>query len=211
MKLDGFVSRVFGKNDLFSVDDRSLMEERARFEFRVNDISERQEELEARIQRLMVESAGKSPMVKTLNVEKIRAAQQEQKILLEQGQRYLKFYRTVNLISAIKKRRKDLEKSQIANKILELDTSTIETMLEKENIDKLIEEGKIDAVDKVLDRYFKPTVATSEPETDEILKAIEELEQMEPDLRESKAQEVSREMSEKTAEATTKRRLALEE
>ena len=211
MKLDGFVSRVFGKNDLFSVDDKSLMEERARFEFRVNDISERQEELEARIQRLMVESAGKSPMVKTLNVEKIRAAQQEQKILLEQGQRYLKFYRTVNLISAIKKRRKDLEKSQIANKILELDTTTIETMLEKENIDKLIEEGKIDAVDKVLDRYFKPTVATSEPETDEILKAIEELEQMEPDLRESKAQEVSREMSEKTAEATTKRRLALEE
>ena len=211
MKLDGFVSRVFGKNDLFSVDDKSLMEERARFEFRVNDISERQEELEARIQRLMVESAGKSPMVKTLNVEKIRAAQQEQKILLEQGQRYLKFYRTVNLISAIKKRRKDLEKSQIANKILELDTTTIETMLEKENIDKLIEEGKIDAVDKVLDRYFKPTVATSEPETDEILKAIEELEQMEPDLRESKAQEVSREMSEKTAEETTKRRLALEE
>jgi hypothetical protein len=209
--LDGFVSRVFGKSDLFSVDDKSLMEERARFEFRVNDISEREEELEARIQRLMVESAGKSPMVKTLNVEKIRAAQQEQKILLEQGQRYLKFYRTVNLISAIKKRRKDLEKSQIANKILELDTSTIETMLEKENIDKLIEEGKIDAVDKVLDRYFKPTVAEAEPETDEILKAIEELEQMDPDLREAKAQEVSRGMSEKTAEETTKRRLALEE
>lgn len=211
MKLDGFVSRVFGKNDLFSVDDKSLMEERARFEFRVNDISERQEELEARVQRLMVESAGKSPMVKTLNVEKIRAAQQEQKILLEQGQRYLKFYRTVNLISAIKKRRKDLEKSQIANKILELDTSTIETMLEKENIDKLIEEGKIDAVDKVLDRYFKPSVADSEPETDEILKAIEELEQMDPDLREEQAQKVSREMSEKTADDTTKRRLALEE
>jgi hypothetical protein len=209
--LDGFVSRVFGKSDLFSVDDKSLMEERARFEFRVNDISERQEELEARVQRLMVESAGKSPMVKTLNVEKIRAAQQEQKILLEQGQRYLKFYRTVNLISAIKKRRKDLEKSQIANKILELDTSTIETMLEKENIDKLIEEGKIDAVDKVLDRYFKPTVAESEPETDEILAAIEELEQMDPDLREEQAQKVSRSMSEKTVDETTKRRLALEE
>ena len=34
---------------------------------------------------------------------------------------------------------------------------------------------------------------------------------MDPDLRESKAQEVSRTMSEKTAEETTKRRLALEE
>ena len=195
MDLKGFVKKTFGK-DLFSIKDDDLLKERIKIEKNVERISDDIKGVQEKIQKLLLESKGQPKTLKLLNVQKIKALRLQSNTKQQEASRYLQQMSIIFLIEAMKQRQKNKQKSKLVDKILSTDLDQLQNILMDTDIVKALEEGKIDEVKDRLSSIFGKEDMLVDAESQDLLKAIEDLEDVDEQTAIEKAREKSKEISE---------------
>ncbi len=195
MDLKSFLKKTFGK-DLFSIKDDDLLKERIKIEKNVERISGDLKGLQEKIQKLLLESKGQPKTLKLLNVQKIKAVRLQANTKQQEASRYLQQMSIIFLIEAMKQRQKNKEKSKLVDKILSTDLDQLQNILTDTDVIKALEEGKIDEVKERLSAIFGKEDMLVDAESQELLKAIEDLEDVDESTAIEKAREKSKEIAE---------------
>lgn len=207
MDLRGFLKSTFGK-DLFShLKHDEILEERVKTEKRVERISDDMRGIQDKISGLMVESKGQPRPMKLLNVQKIKALRLESNTKAQEANNYIKQMQLLLLLEAMREHHESKEKNEFIEKILDADVDQLADTLFDEDVKKAIEEGKIDDVKtKLKDTFAKEEIPT-DAETEDLLRAIDDLEKVD----EETAIKMAGEKAKKIAEEPVKKKPVLEE
>ena len=195
MDLKSFLKKTFGK-DLFSIKDDDLLKERIKIEKNVERISGDLKGVQEKIQKLLLESKGQPRTLKLLNVQKIKALRLQANTKQQEASRYLQQMSIIFLIEAMKQRQKNKDKSKLVDKILSTDLDQLQNILTDTDVMKALEEGKIDEVKERLSAIFGKEGMLVDPESQDLLKAIEDLEDVDEQTAIEKAREKSKEIAE---------------
>ena len=198
MDLKSFLKKTFGK-DLFSIKDDDLLKERIKIEKNVERISGDLKGVQEKIQKLLLESKGQPKTLKLLNVQKIKALRLQANTKQQEASRYLQQMSIIFLIEAMKQRQKNKEKSKLVDKILSTDLDQLQNILTDTDVIKALEEGKIDEVKERLSAIFGKEDMFVDAESQDLLKAIEDLEDVDESTAIEKAREKSKEIAEPKA------------
>lgn len=195
MDLKAFLKKRFGK-DLFSLKEDDILKERLKIEKKVEAISDDIRGVQEKIQRLMVESKGQPRTLKLLNVQKIKALQLESNTKQQEATQFLKQLQLLLLVETMKERQKEKTKSLLVEKVLKTDIEQLNQILMDKDVIKAFEEGKMDEVKSRLSRIFAKEELPVDTESQEILKAMEDLEQVDEETALQMAREKARELAE---------------
>lgn len=209
MDLKSFLKKTFGK-DLFGLNDDDLLKERIKTEKTVENISEDIQGLQEQIQRLLLESKGKPDTIKMLNVQKIKTLRMESSAKQQEASRELQLLQIILLVEAMKEREKNNQKSHLVDQILNTDVEHLNKLLMDTNVLKAFEEGKVDEVKQRLSAIFAKEDILIDPESQDLLKTIGDLEQVDQESAIQLAMEKSRELAQhptkqKQSEAETEK------
>ncbi len=201
MDLKAYLKSTFGK-DLFSRLDRNeIAEERIKAEKKVERISDEMQVLQDRMQKLMIDSKGKPNPMKMLNIQKIKTLRLESNTKQQEAEHYIKQLQLLLLVEAMREHQTNKHKNKFIEKLLHSDIEHLMNVLFDEDVKKAIEEGKIDDVkDKLKSTFGKEELPTDE-ETRELLRIIDELE----DVDEETAIKMAGEKARKITEAPAKK------
>jgi len=195
MDLKSFLKKTFGK-DLFGLSDDDLLKERIKIEKSTENISKEIEDLQEKIQRLLLESKGKGNTIKLLNVQKIKSLRLESSTKQQEATRQLQLLQLIFLVDTMRERQKMQQKSKLVDQILNTDVEHLNSILMDMDIVKAFEEGKIDKVKERLSAIFAKEELPVDTESQELLRTIEDLEKVDEETAIQKAREKSREISE---------------
>ncbi len=201
MNLKAYLKSTFGK-DLFGHLNRDeIEEERIKAEKKVERISDEMQVLQEKIQKLMLDSTGKPKPMKLLNIQKIKTLRLESNTKQQEAEHYIKQLQLLLLVEAMREHQQDKQKNKFIEKLLHSDIDHLMDVLFDEDVKKAVEEGKIDEVkDKLKSTFGKEELPTDE-ETRELLKTIDELE----DVDEETALKMAGERAKKIAETPAKK------
>lgn len=204
MNLKAYLKSTFGK-DLFGHLNRDeIEEERIKAEKRVERISDEMQALQDKIQKLMLDSKDKPKPMKMLNVQKIKTLRLESNTKQQEAEHYIKQLQLLLLVEAMREHQQDKQKNKFIEKLLHSDIDHLMDVLFDEDVKKAVEEGKIDEVkDKLKSTFGKEELPTDE-ETRELLKTIDELE----DVDEETAIKMAGEKAKKIAETPAKKTIS---
>ncbi len=194
MNLRKYLKSTFGK-DLFShLKGNEILEERITIEKKIEKLSDDIKGIQEKIQRLMLESKGQPQPTKLLNIEKIRALRLESATKQQQASSLLKQLQLILLVETMREHHKTKEKSELVQKVLDSDVDHLSETLFTEDVKKAVEEGRIDDVKDRLKRIFAKADVSVDAETQELLGAINDLEQADEEtalkMAEDKAKKV---------------------
>lgn len=195
MDLKAFLKKRFGK-DLFSLKQDDILKERLKIEKRVEAISDDIRGVQEKIQRLMIESKGQPRTLKLLNVQKIKALRLESNTKQQEASQFLKQLQLLLLVETMKERQKEKAKSVLVEKVLKTDIERLNQILMDKDVIKAFEEGKMDEVKERLSRIFAKEELPVDSESQEILKVMEDLEQVDEETALQMAGEKARELAE---------------
>jgi len=195
MDLKSFLKKTFGK-DLFGLSDDDLLKERIKIEKSTENISKEIEDLQEKIQRLLLEKQGKGNTIKLLNVQKIKSLRLESSTKQQEATRQLQLLQLIFLVDTMRERQKMQQKSKLVDQILNTDVEHLNSILMDMDIVKAFEEGKIDKVKERLSAIFAKEELPVDTESQELLRTIEDLEKVDEETAIQKAREKSREISE---------------
>lgn len=195
MDLKNFLKKTFGK-DLFSVSEDDLFKERLRIEKSVESISDDIRGVQDKVQKLLIESKGQPRTLKLLNVQKIKALRLESNTMQQEASRKLHLMQLILLVETMRERQKTKEKSKVVEHLLNTDVSELNKVLTDMDVMKALEEGKIDKVKDKLERIFGKEDIALDEESQDILKAIGDLESVDQETAIEKAREESKELTE---------------
>lgn len=197
MDLKSFLKKTFGK-DLFGLNDDDLLKERIKTEKTVENISEDIQGLQEQIQRLLLESKGKPDTIKMLNVQKIKTLRIESSAKQQEASRELQLLQIILLVEAMKEREKNKQKSHLVDQILNTDVDHLNKVLMDTNVLKAFEEGKVDEVKQRLSAIFAKEDVLVDPESQDLLKTIDDLEKVDQESAIHLAMEKSKELAQYT-------------
>ncbi len=206
MDLKSFLKKTFGK-DLFGLGEDDLITERIKVEKTVEKISMDIEDLQEKIQRLLLDSKGKGQTIKLLNTQKIKALRLECSTKQQEASRHLQLLQMVFLVDAMRERQKTKDKSKLIDQILDTDVEHLNKLLMDMDIVKAFEEGKIDKVRERLSVIFAREELPVDLESQEILKTIDDLEKVDEETAVQQAREKSKKLSEVPAKQETEKQL----
>ncbi len=201
MDLKAFLKKRFGK-DLFGLKEDDIIKEKLKIEKKVENLSDDIKGVQEKIQKLMVESKGQPRTLKLLNVQKIKALRLESNTKQQEASQYLKQMQLLLLVETMKERQKEKTKSPLVDKVLATDVEHLNQILADTDVMKAFEEGKMDEVKSRLSRIFAKEELPVDEESQDILKAMEDLESVD----EETALQMAGEKAKQLAEAPVKKK-----
>ena len=144
----------------------------------------------------MLESKGQPRALKFLNVQKIKALRLESATKQQEAASYLKEVQLLLLLEAMKEHQKNEEKSEFIEKILDSDVEHLSEVLFDTDVQKAIDEGKMDVVKEKLKNVFAREDIPMDSESQSILSAIEDLEKVDEETALKMAGEKAKEIAE---------------
>ncbi len=177
MDIKSFIMDRFKKN-VFSLSDEDLLKERLKSEKNVERLSADIRAIEDRIQKLMIESKGQTRTLKMLNVQKIKSLRLEAATKQQEANRFLKELQVILLIEAMREHEKFNEQSEFVEKIMNTDIEQLSDSMVDMDVKKAIEEGRLDLVKGKLSNIFGKEEIPVDEESQDIMKAIEDLEEV---------------------------------
>jgi len=176
MELNKFLKKTFGK-DLFSrLKKDEILEEKVKTEKKIEKISEQMRAIQDSIQALMIESKGQAKPMKLLNIQKIKALRLESNTKAQEAKTHLKHMQLLLLVEAMHEHQEEKSESKFIDKVLDADVDALADTLFDKDVQKSIEEGKIDDVKNKLKSCFAKDEIPTDAETNEMLSAIGDLE-----------------------------------
>ncbi len=194
MNFRKYIKSKFGK-DIFSISEENIIEERVRIEKEIENISIDIKNIQKSIERLMLESKGQPKALKLLNIQKIKALKVESNTKQQHAMNFIKKLELLYLVEAMKEDEKIDEKSELVQKIINSDMGKVNEILMDTSIQKSLEEGKIDNIREKLEKTFGKEANVIDSETQEIMNAIEDLEDVDMDTALHMAREKAKELS----------------
>lgn len=195
MELRKFVKKTFGKDMFSRLNKDEILEERIKTEKRIEKISDDIKAIQDKIQALMIQSKGQPRPMKLLNIQKIKALRLESNTKTQEARTYIKHMQLLLLIEAMHDHQKEKAESKFIEKVLHADVDALTDTLFDEDVQKAIEEGKIDDVKDRLKECFAKEDMPTDAETQEMLRAIEDLEGADEDtairMAEQKAKQIA--------------------
>ena len=195
MNFKSFLKKQFGK-DLFGVKDDDLLKERIKIEKGVEKISDDIKGIQDKMQKVLLDSKGQPRTLKLLNVQKIKSLRLESNTKQQEASRQLQLLQLILLVEAMRERQKTKSKSKLVDKIMNTDVEELNKLLMDMDIQKAFEEGKIDKVKERLEAIFGKEDVAVDPESQDILKAMDDLERVDQETAIEKAREKSKQLSE---------------
>ena len=196
MNLRAFLKKTFG-NDVFThLKKNEILEERIKAEKQVERLSDDIKVIQDKIQALMMQSKGQPKPMKLLNVQKIRALRLESMTKQQQASGYIKELSLLLLLEAMREHQKTKTKNEFIEKVLNSDVDHITDVIFNEDVKKAVQEGKMDDVKDRLKRVFAKADISVVAETQELLNAIEDLEDVDEETALSMAKDKARKVSE---------------
>jgi hypothetical protein len=207
MDLKGFLKNTF-RTDIFSkLKSGQILEERVKTEKDIERISDEVKLIQDKIRALMLSSKGQPNTLKMLNIQKIRALRIESSTKQREASILLKRLQIILLLEAMKEHHDTEEKNEFIEKILNSDVEHLNQILFDTDVRQALEEGKMDKVKEKLRRVFAKEEIPMDSESQDILKAIEDLEHVD----EETAARIAREKARQMAETPLKKRVEEEE
>ncbi len=196
MNLRAFLKKTFG-NDVFThLKHNDILEERIKAEKQVERLSDDIKVIQDKIQVLMIKSKGQPKPMKLLNVQKIRALRLESMTKQQRASSYLKELSLLLLLEAMREHQKTKSKNEFIEKVLNSDVDHITDVIFSEDVKTAVREGKIDDVKDRLKRVFAKADISVDAETQELLNAIDDLEEVDEETALTMAKDKARKVSE---------------
>ena len=189
-----YIRNKFGK-DLFSISEENIIEERVRIEKEIENISDDIKRIQKNIERLMIESKGQPKALKLLNIQKMKALKIESNTKQQHAMNFIKKLELLYLVGAMKEGEKIDERSELVQKIINSDMEKVNEILMDTSVQKSLEEGKIDNIKEKLENTFGKEAGVIDSETQELMTAIEDLENVDMDTALHMAKEKAKELS----------------
>jgi len=196
MDLKALLKKTFKQNIFSRLKEKDILKERVRLEKQIELISDELKEILEKIRTLMLESKGQPNTMKMLNIQKIKALRLESVAKQEEATTLLKQQQLMLLVEAMKEHEKSEQKSEMIDKILNSDIEHLNKVLFDTDVQKAMEDGKIDTVKNKLKRVFAKEDMPVDRESHQILKAIDDLERVDEETAMRMAGEKAKEMAE---------------
>ncbi|MBI4176524.1 MAG: hypothetical protein HY518_04915 [Candidatus Aenigmarchaeota archaeon] len=196
MNLRGYLRSKFGKDLFAHLKNNEIAEERIKLEKHVERISDEMRDLQDKIQRLMLDSKGQPTPMKLLNIQKIKTLRLESTTKQQEANTYIKQLQLLLLVEAMKEHHKTKEKDKLIEKILDADVDHLSQVLFDEDVQKAIQEGRMDDVKDKLKRMFAKEEMPHDQETQELLNAIDDLESVDEETALKMAGQKARKITE---------------
>ncbi len=197
MDIRNFIKKKFGKN-VFSLKPEDLLKERLRSEKNVERISADIKAIQEKIQKLMLEAKGQPSTLKMLNVQKIKSLRLEAVTKQQEASRYLKELQVILLIEAMHEQEKFKEESDFVERIMNTDIDQLSDSMVDIDVKKAIEEGRLDLVKGKLSNIFGKEEIPVDEESQDIISAIEDLEQVDEETAMKMAGEKAKALADET-------------
>ncbi|NIO23337.1 MAG: hypothetical protein GTN38_04925 [Candidatus Aenigmarchaeota archaeon] len=134
--------------------------------------------------------------MKMLNIQKIKAFRLESSTKQKEASILIKRLQLVLLLEAMKEHHESEEKNEFIEKILKSDIEHLNEMLFDTDVRTALEEGRMDKVKEKLKRVFAKEEIPMDSESQDILKAIDDLERVDEETAAKIAKEKAKEMAE---------------
>lgn len=199
MDFKRFIMSKFGK-DIFSIKESDIIKERVKVEKEIEKISDDLKGIQEKIQKLMLEAKGQPNTIKMLNVQKIKALRLESRTKQMEASHYLAQLQLLLLVEAMKEREKEEKISKITEDILNSDVDKLNKVLMDTDVKEALKEGRLDLVKEKLERVFGKEEMLVDEESQDLLRAINDLEKVDEETALRMAEEKAKEISEEPAE-----------
>lgn len=207
MDLKSFLKNTF-RTDVFSrLKSDQILEERIKTEKEIERLSDELKIIQDKIRALMLSSKGQPSTMKMLNVQKIKAFRIESLSKHREASLLIKRLQIILLLEAMKEHHDSEEKNEFIEKILSSDTEHLNDMLFNTDVREALEEGKMEKVKDRLKRVFAKEEIPMDNESEEILKAIDDLERVD----ETTAAKIAKEKAKQIIEFPRKKIMIEEE
>jgi hypothetical protein len=201
MDLKNFLKSTF-RTDVFSrLKSDQILEERIKTEKEVERISDELMLIQDKIRVLMLSSKGQTSPMKMLNVQKIKAFRLESASKQKEATILIKRLQLILLLEAMKEHHESEEKNEFIEKILSSDIEHLNEMLFNTDVKTALEEGKMEKVKDKLKRVFAKEEIPMDNESEDILKAIDDLERVD----EATAAKIAKEKAKEIMSAPVKK------
>jgi len=201
MDLKSFLTKKFGKN-VFSLGQDDLLQERVKSEKNVERLSDEIKDIQERIQKLMLEAKGQPKTLKLLNVQKIKSLRLESATKQQEASRYLRELQILLLIEAMHEHEKFEEESDFIERIMNTDVEQLTSAIMDIDVKKAIEEGRLDLVKGKLSAVYGKEEMPVDEESQDILKAIDDLEKVDEETALKMAGEKAKLLAEESPKKT---------
>ncbi|UCD02883.1 MAG: hypothetical protein JSV63_03830 [Candidatus Aenigmatarchaeota archaeon] len=201
MDIRNFIKKKFGKN-VFSLSPEDLLKERLKSEKNVERLSADIKTIQEKIQRLMIEAKGQTRTLKMLNVQKIKSLRLEAATKQQEANHYLRELQVILLIEAMHEHEKFQKESDFVERIMNTDIEQLSSAMVDIDVKKAVEEGRLDLVKGKLSNIFGKEELPVDDESQDIMKAIEDLEAVD----EETAMKMAGEKAKTLAESTEKKK-----
>jgi len=205
MDVKSFIKKRFGKS-VFSLSPEDLLKERLKSEKNVERLSADIKSIQDGIKKLMIEAKGQPKTLKLLNVQKIKSLRLEAATKQQEANRYLRELQVILLIEAMHEQQKFDKESDFVERIMNTDVEQLSDAMVDVDVKKAIEEGRLDLVKGKLSNIFGKEEMPVDEESQDIMNAIEDLE----DVDEETALKMAGEKAKSLAEDTRKKKTETE-
>ncbi len=203
MDFKRFIMSKFGK-DIFSIKEDDIVKERVKVEKEIEKISDDLKSIQEKIQKLMLEAKGQPNTLKMLNVQKIKALRLETRTKQMEASHYLAQLQLLLLVEAMKEREKEEKISKITEDILNSDIDKLNKVLMDTDVKEALKEGRLDLVKEKLERVFGKEEMLVDEESQELIRAINDLEKVDEETALKMAGEKAKELSEESVKKEEK-------
>ncbi len=198
MDLRSYLKKKFGKN-VFSLKQEDLVKERVKSEKEIERLSADIKAIQGQIQKLMIEAKGQTRTLKMLNVQKIKSLRLEAATKQQQANHYLRELQVILLIEAMREQEKLQSESAVVERLMNTDIDQLSDAMVDIDVRKAIEEGRLDLVKDKLSGIFGKEEMPVDEESHDIMKAIEDLEQVDEETALKMAGEKAKALAEEGA------------
>lgn len=195
MNLKNFLMKKFGKN-VFSLSQEDLLKERVRTEKSVERLSDDIKNIQDRIQKLMLEAKGQPKTLKLLNVQKIKSLRLESATKQQEANRFLRELQILLLIEAMHDQEKFAKESDFVDRVMNTDVDQLTEAITDIDVKKALEDGRLDLVKSKLSSIFGKEEIPVDEESQDIIKAIDDLEKVDEETALKMAGEKAKAISE---------------
>jgi len=203
MDFKRFIMSKFGK-DIFSIKENDIVKERVKVEKEIEKISDDLKGIQEKIQKLMLEAKGQPNTIKMLNVQKIKALRLESRTKQMEASHYLAQLQLLLLVEAMKERDKEEKISKITEDILNSDVDKLNKVLMDTDVKEALKEGRLDLVKEKLERVFGREEMLVDEESQELVRAIDDLEKVDEETALKMAGEKAKKLSEEAVKKEEK-------
>ena len=203
MNLKSFLKHKFGKDFFSHLKKDDILKERVIVEKGIEKISDEITDIQNKIQELMIESKGKAKPMKLLNIQKIKALKLESNTKQHEANELIKQLQLLLLLEAMREHQELDHRNEFLEKLMDSDVDHLNEVLFDSEVQKAIEEGKMDDVKTKLKHNFAQEELPADTETGELLSAIEDLERVDDETAIKMAGSKAREI----AETPTKKKI----